>query len=160
LEHLDVALAGLGGVLGGRQVVWKLDRLGRSVIDLNDIITDLRRREVSFRSLTEHIDTSTAQGWLFFQLLAAFAEFERELIIERTIAGKQRMIAAGEHPGGVPMYGFEADHVTENEHEASLLREAARRLLDVSRWPRSWTTGTSGASGHVAGRGGESRLCG
>jgi DNA invertase Pin-like site-specific DNA recombinase len=115
---------------GDRLTVWKLDRLGRSVIDLNDIITDLRRREVSFRSLTEHIDTSTAQGWLFFQLLAAFAEFERELIIERTIAGKQRMIADGEHPGGVPMYGFEADHITIIEEEAELLREAARRLLD------------------------------
>jgi DNA invertase Pin-like site-specific DNA recombinase len=115
---------------GDRLTVWKLDRLGRSVIDLNDIITDLRRREVSFRSLTEHIDTSTAQGWLFFQLLAAFAEFERELIIERTTAGKQRMIADGEHPGGVPMYGFEADHVTIVEEEAELLREAARRLLE------------------------------
>jgi DNA invertase Pin-like site-specific DNA recombinase len=115
---------------GDRLTVWKLDRLGRSVIDLNDIITDLRRREVSFRSLTEHIDTSTAQGWLFFQLLAAFAEFERELIIERTVAGKQRMIADGEHPGGVPMYGFEADHTTIIEAEAELLREAGRRLLD------------------------------
>lgn len=114
---------------GDRLTVWKLDRLGRSVIDLNDIITDLRRREVSFRSLTEHIDTSTAQGWLFFQLLAAFAEFERELIIERTVAGKQRMIAEGEHPGGVPMYGFAADHTTVIEPEAELLREAARRLL-------------------------------
>jgi DNA invertase Pin-like site-specific DNA recombinase len=115
---------------GDRLTVWKLDRLGRSVIDLNDIITDLRRREVSFRSLTEHIDTSSAQGWLFFQLLAAFAEFERELIIERTTAGKQRMIADGEHPGGVPMYGFEADHTTIIEDEAELLREGARRLLD------------------------------
>jgi DNA invertase Pin-like site-specific DNA recombinase len=115
---------------GDRLTVWKLDRLGRSVIELNDIITDLRRREVSFRSLTEHIDTSTAQGWLFFQLLAAFAEFERELIIERTTAGKQRMIADGEHPGGVPMYGFETDHTTIIEDEAELLREGARRLLD------------------------------
>jgi DNA invertase Pin-like site-specific DNA recombinase len=115
---------------GDHLTVWKLDRLGRSVIELNDIITDLRRREVSFRSLTEHIDTSTAQGWLFFQLLAAFAEFERELIIERTTAGKQRMIADGEHPGGVPMYGFEADHTTIIEGEAELLREGARRLLD------------------------------
>jgi DNA invertase Pin-like site-specific DNA recombinase len=127
---------------GDRLTVWKLDRLGRSVIDLNDIITDLRRRQVSFRSLTEHIDTSTAQGWLFFQLLAAFAEFERELIIERTVAGKQRMIADGEHPGGVPMYGFEADHVTIIESEAALLREAARRVLAVeslSRIVDDWT---------------------
>jgi DNA invertase Pin-like site-specific DNA recombinase len=115
---------------GDRLNVWKLDRLGRSVIDLNDVITDLRQRGVSFRSLTEHIDTSTAQGWLFFQLLAAFAEFERELIRERTTAGKQRMIADGEHPGGVPMYGFEADHVTVIPDEAALLREAARRLLE------------------------------
>jgi DNA invertase Pin-like site-specific DNA recombinase len=115
---------------GDRLTVWKLDRLGRSVIDLNDVITDLRERGVSFRSLTEHIDTSTAQGWLFFQLLAAFAEFERELIRERTTAGKQRMIAEGEHPGGTPLYGFAADHETIIEEEADLLRDAARRLLD------------------------------
>jgi DNA invertase Pin-like site-specific DNA recombinase len=55
---------------GDTLTVWKLDRLGRSVVDLKTIITDLEQRGVKFRSLTEHIDTSTAQGWLFFQLLA------------------------------------------------------------------------------------------
>jgi DNA invertase Pin-like site-specific DNA recombinase len=115
---------------GDTLTVWKLDRLGRSVIDLKNIVTGLEQRGVKFRSLTEHIDTSTAQGRLFFDLLAAFAEFERQLIIERTTAGKRRMIDDGEHPGGVPMYGFEADHVTIIEAEAERLREAGRRLID------------------------------
>ena len=109
---------------------------------------------MSFRSVTEHIDTSSAQGWLFFQLLAAFAEFERELIIERTTAGKQRMIADGEHPGGVPMYGFEADHTTIIEDEANCCGRAPGGCWTASRWPRSWTTGTTGDDGHGTPSGG------
>jgi DNA invertase Pin-like site-specific DNA recombinase len=115
---------------GDTLTVWKLDRFGRSVIDLKTIIDDLERRGVRFRCLTQPIDTSSAAGKLFLDILAAFAAFERELIIERTIAGKQSMIAAGKHPGGVPMYGFAADHETIVEEEAELLREAGRRLLD------------------------------
>jgi DNA invertase Pin-like site-specific DNA recombinase len=115
---------------GDTLTCWKLDRLGRSVIDLLDVISDLERRGVRFRCLTQPIDTSTPSGRFFVTLLAAFAEFERELIIERTIAGKQRKISDGEHPGGVPLYGFAADHETVIEEEADLLRDAARRLLD------------------------------
>jgi DNA invertase Pin-like site-specific DNA recombinase len=115
---------------GDTLTVWKLDRLGRSVSELLDIIKDLEARGVRFRCLTQPIDTSTPAGKLFLTFLAAFAEFERELMRERVLAGKARMIADGEHPGGVPMYGFEADHVTVIEEEAELLREAARRLLD------------------------------
>jgi len=115
---------------GDTFAVWKLDRLGRSLVELQAIVTDLERRGVKFRSLTENIDTSTAQGRLFFLLLASFAEFERALIIERTKAGKARRAAEGKHPGGRRRFGVEDDHSTIREAEARLLCEAARRLLD------------------------------
>jgi len=99
-------------------------------VELQRIVTDLEHRGVKFRSLTEHIDTSTAQGRLFFLLLASFAEFERALIIERTKAGKARRAAEGKHPGGRRRFGVEDDHETIREAEARLLREAAKRLLD------------------------------
>jgi DNA invertase Pin-like site-specific DNA recombinase len=118
---------------GDTLTVWKLDRLGRSVVDLKTIITDLEQRGVKFRSLTEHIDTSTAQGRLFFDLLAAFAEFERQLIIERTRAAKAVMIAEGKHPGGRRRFGAVGtgeNAISEEEaaREAMLLIEAAERL--------------------------------
>lgn len=68
-------------------VVWRLDRLGRSLRHLVDVITDLEARGVAFRSLTESVDTTTAGGRLTFHLFAALAEFERDLIRERTAAG-------------------------------------------------------------------------
>ncbi|WP_313885807.1 recombinase family protein [Fodinicola feengrottensis] len=67
--------------------VWKLDRLGRSLPHLIQIITDLDARDIEFVSLTEGFDTRTAMGRLIFQIMGGLAEFERELIRERTIAG-------------------------------------------------------------------------
>jgi DNA invertase Pin-like site-specific DNA recombinase len=123
-------------VAGDTLTVWKLDRIGRSVIELNTIISDLKARGVAFRSLTDPIDTSTANGGLLFQILAAFAEFERAIIIERTRAGKAAMMANGIHPGGTASFGFEADHVTVNDGESALLKEATDRLL-VNKHPLS-----------------------
>jgi DNA invertase Pin-like site-specific DNA recombinase len=114
---------------GDTLTVWKLDRLGRSIIELQAIITDLERRGVKFRSVTESIDTSTAQGWLFFVLLAAFAEFERNQIVERTKAGKAARVANGLHPGGPRTYGFATDRVTVVEAEAAVLRFVAEHVL-------------------------------
>lgn len=114
---------------GDTLTVWKLDRLGRSLQDLRDIVYGLRDRGVNFRSLTEGIDTSTAQGDLFFTILAAFAEFERKIIIERTLAGKANRAANGLHPGGARGYGFEPDRTTVIQAEAAILREAADRVL-------------------------------
>ncbi|TYW64925.1 recombinase family protein [Klebsiella pneumoniae] len=74
-------------------VVWKLDRLGRSVRDLITLVSELQARGVNFRSLTDSIDTSTAAGRFFFHVMSALAEMERELIVERTRAG---LAAAGE----------------------------------------------------------------
>ncbi len=72
---------------GDTLVVWKLDRLARSVKQLIETVEMLRTRGIGFRSLTESIDTTTAQGRLVFHMFSALAEFERSLIRERTQAG-------------------------------------------------------------------------
>lgn len=70
-------------------VVWKLDRLGRSLKELISLITMLSERRVHFKSLNENIDTSTPTGQLIFHIFCALAEFEREVIRQRTLAGLQ-----------------------------------------------------------------------
>jgi len=72
---------------GDTLVVWRLDRLGRSLGHLIDTIKDLERRGVHFKSLQEQIDTTTSGGKLVFHVFGALAEFERDLIRERTHAG-------------------------------------------------------------------------
>jgi DNA invertase Pin-like site-specific DNA recombinase len=72
---------------GDTLVVWRLDRLGRSLRHLIDTITELNARGVGFKSLTENIDTTTSGGKLVFHIFGALAEFEREIIPERTQAG-------------------------------------------------------------------------
>ena len=76
-------------------VVYKLDRLARSVLHFAAIFDDLKSRGVGFRSLTESIETDSPQGRMFLHLLSAFAEFERELIRERCLAGQRAARAAG-----------------------------------------------------------------
>ena len=75
-------------------VVWKLDRLGRSMRNLVILVEELKQRSVNFRSLTDSIDTSTPMGRFFFHVMGALAEMERELIVERTRAG---LVAARAH---------------------------------------------------------------
>lgn len=72
---------------GDALVVWKLDRLGRTVKQLVEFVGELQQRGIEFRSLTDSIDTSTSAGRFFFHIMAAMAEMERELIRERTRAG-------------------------------------------------------------------------
>lgn len=67
--------------------VWRLDRVGRSLPHLLDVVSDLKIRNVGFQSLNETIDTTTANGELIFHLFASMAQFERSLIVERTQAG-------------------------------------------------------------------------
>src|SRR4051812_26705440 len=75
---------------GDTLVVWKLDRLGRSLKDLIERITQLNDRKIGFRSITENIDTTTSGGKLIFHIFGALAEFERDIIKERTNAGPER----------------------------------------------------------------------
>jgi DNA invertase Pin-like site-specific DNA recombinase len=80
-------------------VVWRLDRLGRSLKHLVATVSDLGDRGVGFRSLTEAIDTTTAGGKLLFHIMGALAEFERQLIVERTQAGLAAARARGRQGG-------------------------------------------------------------
>ena len=82
-------------------VVWRLDRLGRSLKNLITLVDLLAERGVGFRSLSESIDTTTANGKLFFSIMGALAEFERDLIRERTMAGLAAARARG-RVGGRP----------------------------------------------------------
>src|SRR5215210_753957 len=86
---------------GDTLVVWRLDRLGRSLRHLIDTVTDLQDKGVGFRSLTESIDTTTSSGKLVFHIFGALAEFERDLIRERTSAGLLAARARG-RTGGRP----------------------------------------------------------
>lgn len=90
---LDAALASL--VKGDTLVVYKLDRLGRSVLHLADLIARLDETGIQFCSLTEGIDTTTPGGKLVFHVFAAVAEFSRNLIRENTVAGLQAARARG-----------------------------------------------------------------
>jgi DNA invertase Pin-like site-specific DNA recombinase len=72
---------------GDTLVVWKLDRLGCSVKQLVDLVVELHKQGVQFKSLTDAIDTSTPSGRFFFHVMASLAEMERDLIVERTRAG-------------------------------------------------------------------------
>jgi DNA invertase Pin-like site-specific DNA recombinase len=86
---------------GDTVIVWKLDRLGRSLKELFTLVDDFQRRGIGFRSLNDAIDTTTAQGRLVFNLFASLAEFERDMIRERTKAGLAAARARG-RVGGRP----------------------------------------------------------
>ena len=91
---------------GDTLVVWRLDRLGRSLPDLVRIVAELESRGIQFESLQERIDTSTATGRLVFHLFGSLAEFERNLIRERTLAGLAAARARGRQ--GWPQTGIDA----------------------------------------------------
>jgi DNA invertase Pin-like site-specific DNA recombinase len=84
---------------GDTLVVWKLDRLGRSLRHLVDTVAGLAERGIGFRSLQEAIDTTTPGGKLVFHVFAALAEFERDLIRERRAAGLAAARVRGRHGG-------------------------------------------------------------
>lgn len=87
---------------GDTLVVWKLDRLGRSLSHLISLVTQLESKGVAFRSLSDAIDTGTASGRLQFHIMGAMAEFERALISERTRAGMAAARARGRNIGRPP----------------------------------------------------------
>lgn len=108
---------------GDTLVVWKLDRLGRSVKQLVDLVGELHRQGVQFKSLTDSIDTSTPSGRFFFHVMASLAEMERELTIERTRAGLEVARQLGRRGGRKPK-------MTESKVES------AKKLLDSGMPPR------------------------
>lgn len=93
LKMLDTARS--GDVI----VVWRLDRLGRSLSHLIETVTTLKERGIELRSLKENIDTTTSTGKLMFHIIGAMAEFERDIISERTLAGLDAARARGRRGG-------------------------------------------------------------
>jgi DNA invertase Pin-like site-specific DNA recombinase len=113
---------------GDTLVVWRLDRLGRSLPDLVQIVAALERNGVSFESLTEKIETGSAAGRLVFHVFAALAEFERSLIRERTHAGLAAARARGRSGGRKPKLGEK-----QLREIKVLLRDPEIRVADVAR---------------------------
>jgi DNA invertase Pin-like site-specific DNA recombinase len=119
---------------GDTLMVWRLDRLGRSLRHLVDTITALAQREVAFRSLQESVDTTTSGGRLVFHVFAALAEFERDLIRERTHAGLTAARARGRRGGRPSVMSAEKIAVARamyNSREHTTAKIAA--VLGVSR---------------------------
>ncbi|MFA5119422.1 MAG: recombinase family protein [Candidatus Omnitrophota bacterium] len=123
LEHCRKALR-----KGDTLVVWRLDRLGRSLSDLVRIVAELERDGVGFESLTEKIETGSASGKLIFHVFAALSEFERNLIRERTHAGLAAARARGRAGGRKP----KLDDKQVREIKA-LLRDPGIHVADVAR---------------------------
>ncbi len=116
-------------------LVYKLDRLGRSLLVIVDAHDRLQEAGVALRSGTEPIDTSTPSGRLIFQMLASFAEYDRENIRERTQAGMRRAFRDGKHTGVIP-YGYrvraEDGRLEVVEEEAGIVREIFANIADGS----------------------------
>ena len=112
---------------GDTLVVWKLDRLSRSLKDLLLLLERIDRAGGSFQSLTENVDTSTTAGRMLMQLIGTFAEFERSMLKERTSAGLQAARAAG-RVGGRPRALSELQ-----EREIAAMLAAGRTAADAAR---------------------------
>ena len=124
---LAEALAYVRG--GDTLIVWKLDRLGRSMAHLIETVRELDAKGVGFRSLTEGVDTTTSGGTLVFHLFGALAQFERDLIRERTRAGLTAAAARGRKGGRKPVMTPEKLARARVHLEAGLtVREAASRV--------------------------------
>nr|MDQ5827911.1 recombinase family protein [Chloroflexota bacterium] len=108
-------------------LVYRLDRLGRSLLVIVDAHDRLQAAGVSLRSATEPIDTSTPSGRLIFQMLASFAEYERETIGERTRAGLHRAFRNGKHAGRIP-YGY---RLAQDETSLEVVEEEARIVHEI-----------------------------
>jgi site-specific DNA recombinase len=116
-------------------IVYRLDRLGRSLLVIVDAHDRLQEAGVALRSATEPIDTSNPSGRLIFQMLASFAEYERGTIRERTQAGLHRALRNGKHAGRIP-YGYrlspEESGLEVVEEEARIVREVLANIAEGS----------------------------
>ena len=112
---------------GDLLVVWKLDRLGRSLQHLIDVVADLEQRQIGFQSLTENIDTTSPTGKLVFHIFGSLAEFERGLIRERVKAGLDAAKKKGKKFG-------RPDALGENEKDMALaMRNGGATKIDIAR---------------------------
>jgi len=138
---------------GDTLVVWRLDRLGRSLPHLIELMTTLNNRGVGFKSLTEQIDTTTSGGKLIFHIFGALAEFERNLIRERTMAGLLAARARGRF-GGRPksLSPTKADMAralyNDKQHTTSeICKELGISRTTLWRYVKGATNGTAAGDG-------------
>jgi DNA invertase Pin-like site-specific DNA recombinase len=124
-KGLEQALSQLR--VGDTLVVWRLDRLGRSLPHLIATIQGLENQGIGFKSLTENIDTTTSGGKLIFHIFGALAEFERNLIRERTVAGLEAARARG-RKGGKPKLSEDNRKVAAAK---SLYKDKSKSVSDI-----------------------------
>lgn len=111
-------------------VVWKLDRLGRSIRDLIDLVASFREKGVEFVSLKDSIDTATATGRFTFNIFASLAEFEREIIRERTMAGLEAARARGRKGGRKP--GLSKDSIVKAKGVKVLFDSGEKTMEEIA----------------------------
>ena len=117
-------------------VIWKLDRLGRSLKHLVELVADLNERKIGLKSLNDPIDTTTAQGRLVFNIFASLAEFEREIIRERTNAGLAAARARGRKGGRKPGLSEEAQRkarIAESYYKEGMPVNQIAKDLNISK---------------------------
>ncbi len=114
-------------------IVWKLDRLGRSLTHLIEIINTLKENQVAFRSLTEGMDTATASGELLFHMFGALAQYERALITERVNAGLAAARRRGRRGGRPLAISQEKITVIMESLRKGMSKSAVCRTFDVKR---------------------------
>lgn len=122
---------------GDTLVIWKLDRLGRSLGHLIALVADLEQRQIGLLSLNDPVDTTTAQGRLIFRIFASLAEFEREVIRERTLAGLASARRRGQllgRPKGLSKAAQQKARIAESLYkEATYSVEQIARELSISK---------------------------
>ena len=128
LRMLDVARS------GDTIVVWKLDRLGRNMKELVRLINLFQEREIAFKSLTEAIDTSTPGGMLTYNIFASIAQFEHDLLVERTTAGMAAARERGRHGGRPPKLSEENKEEICRLYRSNLMTiDQVAKIFEVSR---------------------------
>ena len=132
---------------GDTLVVWKLDRLGRSLPHLLSIVTDLKARGVAFRSLTEQMDTATPHGELLFSIFGALAQYERALTRERVVAGLAAAKRRGRRGGRPPVIDPEQVEQITAALDAGASKASVCRTFKVARSTLLDTLGRVGWSG-------------
>lgn len=146
-------------------VVWRLDRLGRSLAQLIDFMKGLNNRGIGFRSIIDTIDTTTSMGQFFFHVTGAFSELERNLIRERTLAGLEAARARGRH-GGRPKALDEEDALMAWElHQSNKASvEAISKRFGVAkrtlyRYLEKQKISSNSTKPYPAGAGGSAKMC-
>lgn len=118
---------------GDELIVWRLDRLGRTLKHLIELINNFNQKGIIFRSLTENIETSTNNGRLIFNIFASLAEFERNLIRERTLAGLNAARARGRKGGRKPKDSSKVEAAKQLYRKRELTVDQICKAIGISR---------------------------